>query len=72
MTFLIGLKEKRGKHISICAEGIVAEGKNIAEMPEIAATSMIRPIKNTCLLIVHFYFHYLGKIVVSFHLFISS
>ena len=72
MTFLIGLEEKRGKQIPISAKRIAAEGKNISKMPEIAAATMIRPIKNTFLLLVRFLFTLFGELVLSFLLFISS
>ena len=56
----------------VVEQRIAAEGKNIAKMPEIAAANMIRPVKNTFLLLVHFLFTLFGKLVLSFLLFISS
>jgi hypothetical protein len=59
------------KHIPSSGTRIATEGKNIAKMLEIAAANMIRPVKNTFLLLVHFLFTLFGKLVLSFLLFIS-
>jgi hypothetical protein len=71
MTFLSDWRTSEAKHIPISAKRKAAEGKNIAKMPEIAA-AVIRPIKNTFLLLVRFLFTLSGKLVLSFLPFISS
>jgi hypothetical protein len=72
MTFLSDWRRSEAEHIPISAKRKTAEGKNIARMPEIAAATMIRPIKNTFLLLVRFLFTLSGALVLSFLPFISS